>query len=301
MFEKKVGLISLVILIILSGCQKIKFKLPDTTLVGRVGKVLIFERDIQLTKSAISACFPNLEKKLTDEGAFTYLFKGFISEEICRKWGYNIEKLITSKEINDLKNKCDSPQLLEELFGNNQRLFLKDFVIPMLATKKLFEKIYNGNPSAHKKIYTKARKFLKSVLNGEDFYEAGKRFHARLFTVKITERTHFDWSPTGKRYPYGNPITTLENKKIYLKIVKKTKEGELYSRIIEQIDGFEIFNLLQKTGDSATLLMAYFPKKTWNEFYADEAGKINIVMKDPSYYLAVKDKIGWMHGIKVIY
>ncbi len=295
---RKVVILTILISFIVISCDR--FKVPESSLVGRVGKTLIFERDIQLTRSSIAACFPNLEEKLTDEVAFTYLLKGLISEEICREWGCNLEKVITRKEIDNLVKKCDSPSLLKELFGDNQKLFFKDFVIPQLATKKLFERVYNGNPKAHNKIFKKAINFLKNVKESGDFEYFAKKYQARLFRVTL-EKGKFSWTPVGKRYPYGNPVTSAEDTSLYRMVLKETPAGKVFPKVIEQVGGFEVFKVISKNRDSASLLMAYFPKKTWDEFYSEEAGKLNIIMEDPSYYLAIKDKVDWLPGIKIIY
>ncbi len=289
-----------VILLLLAGCSKIK--VPETSLVGRVGKTIIFERDIQLTRSAIEACFPDLSEKMSDEAAFTYLLKGLISEEICRNWGCDLEKEITEKEQQELLKKCDSPQLLNEIFNNNKKLLFKDFVIPQLATRKLFSKIYNGNPEAHRKSFKRAVSFLKDLSKGENLKYIAQKYQARLFIVTYDKKSkNFTWTPTGKRYPYGNPITTIEDKAKYLQVAKKLIPGKVYQSIVEQVTGFEVFKMLENTPDHFTLLLAYFPKTTWNEFYTGEANRITIIMKDPSYYQAIKDKVDWLQGVKVIY
>ncbi|MGE4232995.1 MAG: hypothetical protein AB7F43_06675 [Bacteriovoracia bacterium] len=179
MREAKVAYIVVVSFFFLIGCSK-------EVVVATVGRYEITKKDVENRKKILEIYFP--KSNIDGDIAKRQLIKAYTQAEILSKYGIRLDKTVLKREASRIEKNTKMPQTLTNIKAIFQRFFLvneddylKVFVLPTLASRKIYYDLFLENKEIQKKPKEQAALLAKSVL----FEKTAKRLNAKIEFVDL--------------------------------------------------------------------------------------------------------------------
>jgi len=262
MFKVELCVVSFISVMLVVGCTR------NPTLV-EVGSEKISKKDVEMRLKAMAVFNPQQSQQM----ALEQLVRSYTLSEVLKKKGLSSLDASVEQEakriIESSKSNTKMAQV-RDVFGRDEKMFRKVFVMPMLADRLAYMEGYLKDDEFHKAQKQKAEQFLAEAQKSPSGFEAlAKKNGFILKRGIIGSEKGLVWESNQKEASSnlpGGPFIAQQWKKL---ILDSTAPGKVASTMIEQGN---MWFVLKNIGPSskergaieiAAVVIAREPFNTW--------------------------------------
>lgn len=253
--------------------------------VAVIGKTAITGKDISY-KVRIEKAYGN--EGATAEIALISLVNDAIEHEIATIYGVTI----TREEIDSFKRYVDeqtkAPEILQQvklLFGNDWSSYERIYLVPKIMNWKLHD-FYSRSPEIHKKERSLIEKAYGLAVAGEGFQEAAEECGLKFSSFAVQHKGT-TLPPELSKYTAQNDTSVKDP---LIPILESLFPGEIYRNIVEDDYRYSIIRLIERGGGIYSAETITINKQAFDEWFREEAAKIEIEIIDPDLKKNIKTK-----------
>jgi len=250
--------------------------------IAFVGKTTITEKEI-FYKIQVEKAYGN--EGATREAALISLVNDAIEHEIAKIYGVTI----TREEINSFKRyvneQTKAPEILQKvklLFGNDLSSYERIYLAPKIMNSKLHD-FYSRSPEIHKKERGLIELAYSLVVAGRGFEEAAQECGMEFSAFKIEAKGTFF---------HPDPL---------IPILETLFPGDIYRNIVEDDYRYRVIRLIERSGGTYSVEAIAINKQPFDEWFREEAAKIEIEIIDPDLRENIKAKYPGIWWVKKLF
>ena len=260
--------------------------LPQAATTGEVAREVAFVGKTEITEKDISYKV-QIEKAYGNEGAtrevaLISLVNDAIEYETAAIYGVTL----TREEIDSFKRYVDEHtkaaevlQNVKMIFGNDASSYERIYLAPKIMNSKLHD-FYSRSPEIHKKERSLIEKAYRLVAAGGRFEDTAQQYGMEFSASKIEAKgTSFQPDPL-------------------ILILETLFPGDIYRNIVEDDYKYRIIRLIGRSGETYSVEAIGVNKQPFDEWFNEEAAKIEIEIVDQVLRETIKAKYPGIWWVK---
>lgn len=283
--KKTPWILFLAISIFAIGVYYFRFYNPE---VLQIGSTKILEKDVQYRDQIIQLEFPgdNRSAGLAQLKKFAYY------QAILKNHGIEITDDLLFKEderINKNTRNPDQLKKIKNLFGDDHKAYLNNFVRPTLITRTVYNDLYLKDDSTLEETYNKALEYQNILEKNPNLLsDFAQKNQLQLVPLYVSKANGVLWNPDRQQKMLGinkdtknvaagqiNEDLHPEQMKFWMDIVKITEPNHFSKKIVDTDLNWQIvFYKGMKKQFQHQFLVLNIPKKSYDDWLKSETKKI---------------------------
>jgi hypothetical protein len=262
--------------------------------VARVGDLPITEEELSRQVQVSELYFPGSGQRYV---ALSQLLRGYLSVEVLKSLGHPVDDAILQGEAQRIDQETQAPELLKKIKGiyqGDRKLYLQSFVRGVYAERFLYHEVFLPSREIHQASRQKAEDLLKAALRSpSSFSRIAREKGTEAVTLRISATKGI--SPSGRemRSKESPSEAHLEQAQPLIGYLSKLQPGQLHPEVLEWPEGYQVLRLLRQEGRDWMVQSASIPKRDYEEWFWEQAGKIPVRISDPALKEELRKEVAW--------
>jgi len=266
---------------------------PVVKETGAVGGIRISEKEIRQRARVSEIYYPQSGRRYV---ALAQLIKGYVSLEILKSLGHKVDETVLEQEAVRIDKNTKAPDVLRKIkhvYGSDRAGYMKTFVTVVYSERVLYNEVFLKSREIHKEQFRKANGILRDTISSPgSFNEIAKKEGVKASKLRVSRKEGvLPYDDGGKRGQPGGASAGVAERLI--SVVSKVKESEVYPQIIEWLEGYQVIRLVGKEDESYIIESVFIPKRDYDEWFWEKAGKIPIRIHDRELKEELLREVSW--------
>jgi hypothetical protein len=273
----------------LTGCTR------GSSLVAEVGTMKITEEDVALRQKVIQVYNPSEKRSLGKK----QLIDAYTMAEVLRLWGMPISKDELLAEKDRMMKATMMPKKLAAIrkIFDNEEDFLKIFVLPALAKRKIYYDFFLRSEKVHEETLRQAKSYLAKLIEEKaDFVTFAKKKKKEISFLKLNSQglTWGDAQEAGQFTDESIPeiVKKIQKKQAFNSsqsvekwekdIVSQLQSGQVFDKVVDDETRYLVVRLYKKMDLERGHIFqtVAFKKRDYSEWLKQQKQKIRIKTYD---------------------
>jgi len=281
----------LCLLLLLFGCH---------SQVAQVGNLSVTENDLACQVKVSELYFPGSGQKYV---ALSQLIKGYLCLEVLRSLGHRVDDAALEEEARRIDRETQAPELLgkiKAIYQGDHRTYLHAFVGVVYGERVLYHEVFLPSSEIHKASREKADAFLQEGLRSpSSFPGIAKSKGLETTTLRISAKEGIRPAEGKLPSPKSPSEAHLEQAKLLIRRLSSLQPGQLCREVVEWPEGYQVLRLLRKEGSVYFAQTAFVPKRDYEDWFWEQAGKIPVKISDHALQEQLLKEVAWARRIHV--
>lgn len=283
-----------VLILFTAGCTKTQ----DVCLVGNIH---ITKDDVSMRAKVSEIFYPGSGKEYV---GLAQLIKGYLSEEILRSLGYNVDEAELEGEAGRIDANTKAPDTLKkikDIYGRDRKGYIKTFVRVVYAERFLYNEAFLKSGEIHKEQYQKADEFLKASIKSPGKFKniaATMGIDSQRLRLSLKDGiVNIEEDRAGRRD--SAEAQGIEQAKRLIDAISTIKPGEVYPEVIEWREGYQVIRYIKKAGEDYIIESSGVQKMDYDKWFWERASLIKAHIYDERLKDELLREVSWAKGLNL--
>lgn len=264
---------------------------------AQVGSIAITDQDIDLRAKVSEIYYPESGKRYV---GLAQLIKGYLSIEILKALGRTIDQSMLDAESKRIDENTKAPETLNKIkniYGPDQKAYIRTFVRVTYAERTLYGEVFLKSKEIHQKQFQQAQALLGEAIRAAgSFKKIAERSGALWTKLLLSKEKGLRPFVEENRIQVSQGFISADD---LMELVSALRPGTVCPRIIERPETYLVIRLLGKKGDNFVVETATVPKRSFDEWFWEQASKIPVKINDPVLKAELLKEVSWAKNLRL--